>query len=334
MLVFWALDVKEVREYCTMLRKSLIVANTRGIRLKRFGGPSSSLSSNAASDGKTEPHPPPPHQPKPDDLWSKDRINAAVGHSFPDFIEFWDRESFRKVGYGLVAGSSFLGAAGLFYADAALVVPAGLAALLTAGYWRIGLQDMKQRSHAVRRNYPVLGNVRYILESLRPELRQYIVESDDEGAPFDRNRRALIYQRAKNVSDTIPFGTRRNVYGTHYEWACHSMFPSTEQANTRVTVGTPEFGTTQLYSASALNVSAMSYGAISGNAILALSKGAALGNFYHNTGEGGVSTYHTDGGGDITWNIGTGYFGTSAVDRFVLCASERIIILSLEQNRT
>lgn len=248
------------------------------------------------------------HKSKTPDLWSKDRINAAVGHSFPDFIEFWDRNAFRKVGYGLVAASSGLGAAGLVY-DATFALPAGLIALLTAGYWRVGLQDMTQRSHAIRRNYPVLGNVRYILETIRPELRQYIVESDHEGAPFDRNRRALIYQRAKNVSDTIPFGTRRDVYGTHYEWACHSMYPSSTPANTRVLVGTAEFGTSQPYSASALNVSAMSYGAISANAILALSRGAALGNFYHNTGEGGVSTYHTEGGGDLVWNIGTGYFG-------------------------
>lgn len=114
----------------------------------------------------------------PDDFWTKDRINAAVGHSFPDFIEFWDRNAFRNVGYGLVAGTTGLGAASIFYNDTGMMIPAGIAALLTAGYWRVGLQDINQQSHAVRRNYPVLGNMRYILETLRPELRQYIVESD------------------------------------------------------------------------------------------------------------------------------------------------------------
>lgn len=298
-----------------MLRQGLVATRIARWHIDRATA-SCPLSNKAFSSdgGKTAETSPPPQQQTPtSDLWSKDRINAAVGHSFPDFIEFWDREAFRKVGYGLVAGSTGLGAAGLFYADASWAVPAGLAALLTAGYWRVGLQDMKQRSHAVRRNYPVLGNVRYILETVRPELRQYIVEGDNDGAPFDRNRRALVYQRAKNVSDTIPFGTRRNVYGTHHEWACHSMFPSDTPAHTRVTVGTAAFGTTQPYSASALNVSAMSYGAISGHAILALSQGAKLGNFFVNTGEGGVSAYHTQGGGDIVWNIGAGYFGTYGI---------------------
>jgi glutamate synthase domain-containing protein 2 len=283
-----------------MLRQRLVASRTRWITARAC--------LSTASDGSEDP----PPRPVTTDFWTKDSINAAVGHSFPDFIEFWDRNVFRNVGYGLVAGSTGLGAAALWH-DPGWMIPAGLATILTAGYWRIGLQDMKQQSHAVRRNYPVLGNMRYVLETLRPELRQYIVEADTEGAPFDRNHRALIYQRAKNVVDTIPFGTRRNVYDTHYEWACHSMYPSTVEANTRVSVGTAEFGTTQPYSASALNVSGMSYGAISGNAILALSQGAKLGNFYHNTGEGGVSKYHTEGGGDIVWNIGTGYFGTSSM---------------------
>lgn len=268
------------------------------------------LSTSSDSDNKV-----PPVTSTPD-LWSKDRVTAAVSHSFPDFIEFWDRNSFRKVGYGLIAGTSALGTTTVFLYDPAAVstfLPAStlLSTLLTAIYWRVGLQDIQQRSHAVRRNYPVLGNMRYILETLRPELRQYIVESDSDGAPFDRNRRALVYQRAKSVTDTIPFGTRRNVYATHHEWACHSLYPTqiTSPEAKRVWVGTADFGTTQPYSASALNVSAMSYGAISANAILALSRGAQLGGFYHNTGEGGVSRYHAEGGGDLVWNVGTGYFG-------------------------
>lgn len=146
---------------------------------------------------------------------------------------------------------------------------------------------------------------------IRPEIYQYFIESDSSGAPYDRLHRAQIYQRAKNVDDTVPFGTRRNVYGINHEWACHSMWPKeiTEDAAKRHTIGTSEYGTTKPYSASVLNVSAMSYGAISDNAILALNQGAKLGGFYHNTGEGGVSTFHLQGGGDIVWNVGTGYFG-------------------------
>lgn len=303
-----------------MLRRFTLRTSARA--LSQFPRTSTSLFTTDANDGKSKDSTVPPRT-KTRDLWSKDRVNASVGHSFPDFIEFWDRDAFRKVGYGLLAGTTGLGATGFLLSDLSFALPAGIAAVLTAGYWRIGLLDMKQRSHAIRRNYPVLGNVRYILETLRPELRQYIVESDTDGAPFDRNRRALVYQRAKNVTDTIPFGTRRNVYGTHYEWVCHSMYPSSTPANTRVMVGTAEFGTTQPYSASALNVSAMSYGAISGNAISALSQGAKLGGFYHNTGEGGVSKYHAEGGGDLVWNIGTGYFGKTTLENRLLVANSQ-----------
>jgi len=169
---------------------------------------------------------------------------------------------------------------------------------------------MKQNQHAIRRNYPVLGNVRYILETVRPELRQYIVESDMDGRPFNRMDRAQIYTRAKGVDDTIAFGTRRNLYDVNTDIACHSMWPKeVEKSSARVNIGTEEFGTTKQYSASIFNISAMSYGAISDNAILALNQGAKIGNFYHNTGEGGVSEFHKRPGGDIVWNIGTGYFG-------------------------
>jgi len=146
---------------------------------------------------------------------------------------------------------------------------------------------------------------------VRPELRQYIVESDFDGRPLTRIQRALVYARAKNVNDTVPFGTRYDVYGRRYDWACHSMWPKTVDSaeGARFTIGTLEYGTKQPYSSSVLNVSAMSFGAISDNAIIALNQGARLGGFYHNTGEGGVSRYHLQGGGDIVWNVGTGYFG-------------------------
>jgi glutamate synthase domain-containing protein 2 len=249
------------------------------------------------------------------DLWDKNRVNAFVGHNFPDFLEHWNRKTFRKVGYGLnaatavsvAAGAGLMGSTGLYIS----FLPAAAMGALTYGYWKVGLQDIKQTSHALRRNYPVLANIRYILETIRPELRQYIVESDTDGRPFNRLTRAQVYQRAKNVDDTIPFGTRRDVYQTHHEWACHSMWPreiESENAKRHV-IGTSQYGTTKPYSASVLNISAMSYGAISDNAILALNRGAKLGGFYHNTGEGGVSRFHLEGGGDIVWNVGTGYFG-------------------------
>lgn len=231
---------------------------------------------------------------------------AFVGHNFPDFIEYWSRDTFRKVGYGLGAGTgALLLSAGLL--DASFFgPPAIVGGLLTTAYWRIGLNDIRQTGHAIRRNYPLLGNMRYVLETIRPEIRQYLVESDQDGKPYDRMRRSLIYQRAKNVDDTMAFGTRRDVYATNYEWACHSMWPKTVclDEGARCTIGNSDFGTTKPYSASVLNISAMSYGAISDNAILALSRGAKMGNFYHNTGEGGVSKSHKAGGGDLVWNVG------------------------------
>lgn len=179
---------------------------------------------------------------------------------------------------------------------------------LIAGYWYVGMNDLNQKSHALLRNFPVLGNARFIFEMIRPEVRQYIIESDEDGKPYDRHHRSMIYQRSKNVSDTIPFGTRRDVYGSGYEFASHSMYPKTVSSeNGRVLIGGKDCK--QPYSAALLNVSGMSYGALSDNAILALSNAAKLGGFYHNTGEGGVSRFHIEGGGDLVWNVGTGYFG-------------------------
>jgi glutamate synthase domain-containing protein 2 len=135
------------------------------------------------------------------------------------------------------------------------------------------------------------------------------VEDDMEGRPFDRMRRSLIYQRAKNVDETLTFGTRRDVYSINYEWACHRMWRTTvAEQDCRCGIGTSEFGTTKPYSGSVFNLSAMSYGAISDNAILSLSGGAKLDGFHHNTGEGGVSASHKKGRGDFVWNVGTGYF--------------------------
>lgn len=179
----------------------------------------------------------------------------------------------------------------------------------------LGIFDIIQTKKAIRRNFPLFGRLRYLFESIRPEIQQYFVESDTAGRPFSRLHRSVIYQRAKREIDTTPFGTQLNVYENNYEWLNHSInaldfFKINE--NPRVVVGGPDC--LQPYSASVFNISAMSYGSLSKNAILALSEGAKIGNFYHNTGEGAVSDYHLQGGGDLVWQIGTGYFGCRLPD--------------------
>jgi glutamate synthase domain-containing protein 2 len=180
--------------------------------------------------------------------------------------------------------------------------------VLTAGYWKIGRDDLAT-NHAIRRNFPVLCHVRYLFESIRPEIQQYFIESDDDAHPFSRAMRSTIYQRSKAQNDTRALGTRRNVYAEGYEWGAHSMFPvDPHEVETRVQIGTSDKSSCmQPYSASLYNISAMSYGALSANAISALNLGAKAGGFYHNTGEGGLSQFHLLGS-DVVWNIGTGYF--------------------------
>jgi glutamate synthase domain-containing protein 2 len=170
----------------------------------------------------------------------------------------------------------------------------------------IGLRDMMQNKHAVRKNFPVIGNLRYMLEGISPEIQQYFVERRTDGAPIDKNRRAIIYQRSKDVGGTHPFGTEMDVYAEGYEFITHSMYPKKVTEEPRVMIG--EGQCSKPYSASLYNISAMSFGSMSKNAVLAMNKGAAKGNFYHNTGEGGISPYHLVGG-DLSWQIGTGYFG-------------------------
>jgi len=176
----------------------------------------------------------------------------------------------------------------------------------------IGFADMLQKKRAVRRNFPILGNFRYIMEIIRPEINQYFVESNSSGVPFSRMERSVVYQRAKNVRDSVPFGTQLDVYGTGYEWVNHSLTPRiVKSVDMRVDVGGSDC--TQPYSASLLNIGAMSYGALSKNAITSLNEGAKIGNFAHNTGEGGISEYHLKGG-DLIWQVGTGYFGCRTKD--------------------
>src|SRR5690606_8871963 len=182
---------------------------------------------------------------------------------------------------------------------------AGLLALL-------GTVDLLQRRSTLRRNYPLLAHLRYGLEAIGPEIRQYFIERDTEKVPFSREQRALVYQRSKHVMDVVPFGTERNVYGVDYEWINHSLAPSfIESHDFRVRVGGE--GTAQPYDASVFNISAMSFGSLSASAVRALNNGARKGGFYHDTGEGSISPYHREGGGDLVWEIGSGYFGCCEV---------------------
>ncbi len=176
----------------------------------------------------------------------------------------------------------------------------------------LGFLDMYQKKHAVLRNFPVLGHMRYLLEEIRPEIYQYFIESDTSGSPFNRQQRNVVYERAKNVRDTIPFGTVEDVYETGYEWVNHSLQPRQLcDSDVRVMIGSRDCA--QPYSASLLNISAMSYGALSKNAVTALNRGAKQGSFAHNTGEGSISPHHLQGG-DLIWQIGTGYFGCRTED--------------------
>lgn len=191
----------------------------------------------------------------------------------------------------------------------AVYMPLGLIFLVLAlPLSLIGLRDILQNSHAIRKNYPIVGNLRYLFEEIRPEINQYFVESNTDGKPFSREQRSIVYQRAKKQVDTIPFGTQQNFYEEGYEFVKHSMYPTViKPSELRVKIGSNLCF--QPYSASILNISAMSYGALSKNAILSLNSGAKLGGFAHNTGEGGISPHHLKNGGDLIWQIGTGYFG-------------------------
>jgi glutamate synthase domain-containing protein 2 len=173
---------------------------------------------------------------------------------------------------------------------------------------------MYQSKKTIRKNFPLLGRMRYLLEGIGPEMRQYFVETDLDGKPFNRLQRSIVYQRSKKESDSMPFGTQLDVYQDGYEWINHSIraIPfSKVNENPKVHIGSSQC--TKPYDASMFNISAMSFGSLSKNAILALNNGAKQGGFYHNTGEGGLSPYHLQGG-DVVWNIGTGYFSCRTSD--------------------
>jgi glutamate synthase domain-containing protein 2 len=181
-----------------------------------------------------------------------------------------------------------------------------LGGLLLVG---LGWRDTRQTQHSVLRNYPVIGHLRFLLEFIRPEIRQYFIESDNEAAPFSRQQRSLVYQRAKGEADKRPLGTQLDVHALGYEWINHSIAPTEVASHDfRITIGAAG-SCTQPYSASVFNISAMSFGALSANAILALNGGAKRGGFAHDTGEGSISQHHRVNGGDLIWEIGSGYFG-------------------------
>ncbi len=211
-----------------------------------------------------------------------------------------------------------------FFALCVTVTLASLPFVARSGLWPLtlvsgllsllGVFDLLQTSHAVRRNYPILGNIRYLIEAIRPEIRQYLLESDSEALPFSRAQRSLVYSRAKQETADKPFGTLIDVYQPGFEFISHSIRPAplSDPAGFRVSIGGPQC--TQPYSASVFNISAMSFGALSANAIRALNQGAQRGNFAHDTGEGSISPYHREHGGDLIWELGSGYFGCRTDD--------------------
>jgi len=212
----------------------------------------------------------------------------------PRFIVFTLAVLLTLVFLVLIAAGAAPGANGFFWVGAFLL---GALSLL-------GVHDLAQKRHAVLRNYPISAHLRFLLEGIRPEMRQYFFESETDGLPFSRTQRAIVYQRAKMALDKRPFGTLRDTNSVGYEWMRHSITPKpVANGDFRITVGGPDCA--KPYSMSVFNISAMSFGALSANAIRALNKGAALGGFAHDTGEGGFSPYHREGGGDIVWEIGS-----------------------------
>jgi glutamate synthase domain-containing protein 2 len=186
-------------------------------------------------------------------------------------------------------------------------------ALASAALVCVGVRDLLQTHHAILRNYPIIGHLRFLLEYIRPEIRQYFIESETESAPFSRAQRSLAYARAKGQSDKRPFGTQMDVQSLGYEWLTHSVQPSEiASADFRVRVGSQQC--LQAYDISLFNVSAMSFGALSAQAVLALNQGAKWGGFAHDTGEGSISRHHRVHGGDLIWEIGSGYFGCRQSD--------------------
>ena len=252
-------------------------------------------------------------------------------------------------GHSAPSAESVMSRYATFLASIVLTVASLIATVFLGNAWAwgivafgalagLGTWDVLQTRSTLRRNYPILAHFRYGLESIGPEMRQYFIESDTAEVPYSRQQRALIYQRAKAVNDTRPFGTQQDVYGDQYEWINHSVMPAAiASSDFRIRIGAQS---AQPYDASVFNISAMSFGALSANAIRALNAGAKRGGFYHDTGEGSISPYHREHGGDLVWEIGSGYFGCRNDDgsfsdeRFIRNASDpqvKMIELKLSQ---
>ncbi|MEB3766720.1 FMN-binding glutamate synthase family protein [Acinetobacter sp. MD2] len=186
--------------------------------------------------------------------------------------------------------------------------------LITGLLSALGIYDILQNKHSILKNYPIMGHFRFIFEDFRPEIRQYFIEADRDALPFSRIQRSLVYQRAKNQNADKPFGSIIDVYQEDYRFLTHSITPCTpaDPKSFRIHIGNQQC--LQPYNASIMNISAMSFGSLSANAIRSLNLGAHLGNFYHDTGEGSLSPYHLEHGGDIVWEIASGYFGCRSLD--------------------
>jgi glutamate synthase domain-containing protein 2 len=215
----------------------------------------------------------------------------------------------------------------------------GIALLMDASSWLLfiafsllsllGIYDRLQTKHAILRNYPILGHMRFLLEFIRPEIRQYFIEGDNDKTPFSREQRTLVYSRSKAVADEIPFGTTIDVMAPGYQWINQSLVPTHLPSHDfRIEIGGKDC--TQKYSASIFNISAMSFGSLSANAILALNLGAKKGGFAHDTGEGSISHYHRVHGGDLIWEIGSGYFGCRNQDGTLMLISLKKMPLMLK----
>ena len=246
-------------------------------------------------------------------LWALQRVVAAQSDRGSDMLTaFVSRGPAMAIIWGRYSAPVYCALGALICAALANHWP--WLWVLSAVLWLLaaqGLRDFLQSQHAVIANYPLLGHLRFFFESVRPELRQYFWESDSDALPYSRNQRAMVYQRAKQQVAIRPFGSTENMYAEEFDWLNHSMAPvAVGQADFRVTVGTGPMA----YAMSALNISGTSFGALSPPAIQALNTGARLGAFAHNTGEGGISPYHLAGGGDLIWQIASGYFGCRTVE--------------------
>lgn len=207
----------------------------------------------------------------------------------------------------------------IYFSFLSLALILGLAAFWPLTLWALsiilpilflGVYDMYVSKNAVIRNFPIVGHGRHLMEALRPKIYQYFIESDTNGTPINRISRNVVYQRAQKALDSTPFGTQFDTYAEGYEWMNHSinsLNPDDSEQDPRINIGNHQCS--QVYSASVLNISAMSFGSLSANAVTALNGGAKIAGFAHNTGEGGISPYHVNPGGDLIWQIGTGYFG-------------------------